>query len=246
MITPTCPKCRRVIPAEDVNVAADVAYCRACNLSHQLSALTRLAELDAGVDLNRPPDGAWRRSDGSGTCIGATHRSLGTALATLIFALFWNGIVSVFVLLALAATLRHLDIHLPEWFPAPKMDGGPMGVGMTIFLWIFLTPFITVGLVMIGVFLSALAGRTEVQIGRGEASVFSGIGPLGYRRQFDPRSVKDVQIDDRQWRDSDGDRRRKTNIVIETGEGKRIKFGSMLTDERRKFVAAAVRRAISA
>jgi hypothetical protein len=246
MITPTCPKCGRVILGEEVNVAADVAYCRACNLSHQLSTVTRVAELEAGVDLNRPPEGAWRRSDGSGTFVGATHRSLGTALATLIFSLFWNGIVSVFVLLALAGTLRHLDIPVPEWFPAPKMDGGPMGAGMTIFLWIFLTPFITVGLVMIGVFLSALAGRTEVQIGRSEASVFSGIGSLGYRRRFDPRSVEDVRIDDRQWRDSDGDRRRKTNIEIETREGRRIKFGSMLTDERRRFVAVAVRRSISA
>jgi 5-methylcytosine-specific restriction endonuclease McrA len=32
MVTPTCRKCKQAIPGEDVNVANDVAYCRACNL----------------------------------------------------------------------------------------------------------------------------------------------------------------------------------------------------------------------
>src|ERR1035438_2096743 len=33
MVIPTCSRCGKVIPSEDVNVANDVAYCRACNLS---------------------------------------------------------------------------------------------------------------------------------------------------------------------------------------------------------------------
>ena len=44
----------------------------------------------------------------------------------------------------------------------------------------------------------------------------------------------------------DGDRRRKAYIVIETCEGKQLKFGSMLTEERRKFVAGALRKALPA
>jgi hypothetical protein len=43
---------------------------------------------------------------------------------------------SVFVLVALAGTLRNLGIPLPHWFPAPNMNGSPISVGMTIFLWI--------------------------------------------------------------------------------------------------------------
>lgn len=46
MVTPTCSKCGKAIPSEDVNVANDIAYCRACNLSHKLSALTEGTELD--------------------------------------------------------------------------------------------------------------------------------------------------------------------------------------------------------
>jgi hypothetical protein len=233
-----------VIPSDDVNVANDVAYCRECNLSYQLSALTRDAENDAGVEVNHPPAGAWRRNDGMGTVIGATHRSLGTAIGALAVALFWNGIVSVFVLIAIAGTLRHLHVPVPHWFPAPDMNGGPMSVGMTIFLWIFLTPFIVIGMVMIGTFLSCLAGRTEVQVHNAEGVVFSGIGALGWRRRFDASAVQQVRIDDKQWRDNDGGRQRKACIVIETREGKQIKFGTMLREERRRFVAAAARNTL--
>ena len=244
MVTPTCSRCRHEIPGDDINVANDVAYCRNCNISYPLSELTHGAELEQGVDFDRPPAGTWRRNDGMGTVIGASHRSWGTAIGALAIALFWNGIVSVFVLLALASTLHHLDIAVPEWFPAPKMNGSTMGVGMTIFLWLFLTPFIAIGLTMIYGFVSALFGRTEVRIGNTEGISFSGIGPIGWKKRFDVHLVKDVRIDNQRWRDSDGDDRSKTCIIIETREGKQIKLGSTLKEERRKFVAAALRKAL--
>jgi hypothetical protein len=245
MPTPTCPKCRRTIASDDVNVAKDVAYCRTCNQSHPLSTLTH-GGIDTELNLSDPPVGAWYRSDGTGTVAGATHRSIGTAIGALLSGLFWNGIVSIFVLLASAATLKHLDVPLPDWFPAPNMDGSPMSVGMTIFLWIFLTPFIVIGLGMIFAFLSALAGKTEVRISGAEGMVFSGIGALGLRRRFETTSVKDIRIDERPWRDSDGNRQHRTCIIIETQQGKQFKLGSMLTNERRHFLAAALRRSLPA
>jgi len=244
MIVPTCSRCGKEIPGEDINVANDVAYCRSCNLSHKLSALTEGSELDAAVDLNHPPAGAWYSNDGAGPVIGATHRSLGSALGALAISLFWNGIVSVFVLVALAGTLRNLGLQLPHWFPAPVMNGSPMGVGVTLFLWLFLTPFILIGLAMIGAFLSALGGRTEVRIRNAEGVVFTGIGALGFRRRFDASGVKEVRLDDKQWSDSDGRRQRKTFIIIETREGKLVKFGAALAEERRKFVAGALRKVL--
>ena len=244
MLTLTCSRCGKVIPSEDVNVANDVAYCRACNLSYQLSALTQGTELDEGIDLANPPAGAWCSSDGAGLVIGATHRSIGSAIGLLAMSLFWNGIVSVFVLAALAGTLRNLGVRIPDWFPAPVMNGSPMSVGITIFLWIFLTPFILIGLAMIGAFLSCVGGRTEIRISNAEGVVFTGIGSIGYRRRFDASAVKDVRLDDKQWRDSDGARQRKTYIILETREGRLVKFGSMLREERRKYVAGAVRKAL--
>jgi hypothetical protein len=237
--TPTCSKCNRVIPSDDLNVADDVAYCRVCNLSHKLSSLAQAAELGAGVDLGKPPTRAWCRNERSESVIGATHRSVGWATGLLAFSLCWNGIVSVFVLLAIASTLRNAHIPLPSWLPAPVMNHRPISVGDTIFLWLFLTPFIVTGLAIIGGLLSCLAGRTEVRLGHSDAVVFSGVGSLGCRRRFNPRTVKVVRIADRQRH---GNYRSKRQIVIESLDGEQIKFGTMLSDARRKFVAAAVRK----
>jgi hypothetical protein len=54
-----------------------------------------------------------------------------------------------------------------------------------------------------------------------------------------------VRIKDKRWRDSGGDSRRNTQIVLET-DAKPIKFGSMLTEERRRFVASALNKQLLA
>ena len=240
-VTPTCPRCQGVIPSEDVNVANDIAFCRTCNLSHRLSNLTLGTAIDENVDVSRPPVGTAFQRDGRGVVITATHRSLSQAFGLLLFCLFWNGIVSVFVLLAIASTLRHLGAPVPHFFPSPTSKGNFIPVGMTIFLWLFLTPFIAIGLGMFATFLSCLAGRTEVRVQGGECILFTGIGPLGFHKRFSTSEVRDVRLEDKRWRDSAGDSRRKAQIVIETN-GKAITFGSMLTEERRQFVPAAVKK----
>jgi len=240
--TPRCPTCSKTILSDDVNVAKDVAYCRSCNLAHSLSALIHTNELTEGVNLDRPPSGVRYDLHEGHITVSATHRSLVAAAGTLAVALFWNGIVSVFVLFAIAGTLRNLNVTLPTWFPTPNMNGSPMGVGMTLFLWIFLTPFIVIGTSMIGAFFLSVGGRTEVQADPTGGTVFTGVGPIGYRRRFMPSQVSDVRIEDKQWRDSDGDRQQKICIIIETREGKLIRFGSMLSNERRRFLAAVLRK----
>lgn len=242
-MTPSCPKCQRVIPSEDVNVAQDVAFCRACNLASSLSAMLHGLSLEAKLDTGHPPPGAWCRVEGAGFAIGATHRSVGTAAGLLFVTLFWNGIVSVFVLAALSSTLRLFDVPVPEWFPTPKWKGGGlMGKGETIFLWIFLIPFITVGTGMIGALLSTLFGRTEVRINASEGVIVTGIGPLLWRRRFNPTEVKDIMIVDEPSRNRNGGT--QLRAVIELQNGRRLKFGSLLREERLKFVAAALRQKI--
>jgi len=240
-VTPTCPRCKGVIPSEDVNVANDIAFCRTCNLSHRLSDLALGTAVDENIDVSRPPAGTWLQREGRGLVIGATHRSMGQAFGLLFFCLFWNCIVSVFVLLAVASTLHHLGVSVPHWFPAPTSKGNFIPLGFTIFLWLFLTPFMAVGLGMLAVFLSCLAGRTELRIQDGEGTLFTGIGSLGFRKRFATSDVRDVGLGDKRGGVSDGDSRRKAQIVIETNR-KPISFGSMLTDERRRFVAGAVKQ----
>ena len=93
---------------------------------------------------------------------------------------------------------------------------------------------------MLAALISTIGGRTEIRLREPGGSIFCGIGPLGWRRQFQMAEVSDVRIMDQSWRDSDGDARNKTNILIETKEGKQIKFGSMLTAERKKWVNGKV------
>jgi hypothetical protein len=242
-VTPTCSRCGKAIPCEDVNVAQDIAYCRACNVSYQLSSLTRGAEVAVSIDTSHPPAGAWYRSEGSETVIGATHRSLGTAFGALLAGLFWNGVISVFVMYALTGTLQHLGVSLPAWFPAPKSAGRPASVGLILFLWVFLIPFMLIGLAIVGTFLSSLGGRTEVRVGDNEAVFFTGLGPVGRRRRFAVSEIRAVKFDVRQWHDRSGDHRRAC-IVVDMHSGKPFRFGSMLSEERRRFVAASLRKTL--
>jgi hypothetical protein len=209
-----------------------------------LSDLVQGREL-AAVDIFHPLPGTWYREEAGETVVGASHRSVGGAIGALLFGLFWNGIVSVFVLIAIAGTIANLGLKIPHWFPAPNMNGSPMGVGMTIFLWIFLTPFIAIGMAMIGAFLTCIAGRTEVRVQAGQGLITTGIGRFGWRRRFETSNIKAVTLEDQQWRDSDGDRRRKSYILLSTQNGKDIKLGSMLPAPKQRFVAAALKKALA-
>ena len=240
MPTPTCTKCRRVIPSADINVAQDLAYCRDCNLSHRLSQLTYDLEINASLDLQHPPQGSWYVSNGGGTVIGASTRSLGMAIGALFFALFWNGLLSIFIVVAIAGTLHNLHLSVPVWFPAPKMNGGDMSLGNTLFLWLFLTPFIAVGLLVAGRCLTCLFGYTEVRIESMRTTLFTGIGSLGWKRTLDTSQVKDVRLYEKRSTESNNN----VSILIETRAGKEFKLGSTLTNERRLFVLGALRRAL--
>jgi hypothetical protein len=241
MLTPTCPKCRRMVPADDINVSADVALCRPCNLAHKLSGLAHGTGIAPNIDLARPPAGTWQRSSGLGTIIGASQRSVSGAIFTFLFGAFWNGIISIFVALAIASTLALLGVDRPDWLPKPIMNGGAMGAGITIFLWLFLMPFIAIGLALIAGFFLCVGGRTEVRLRANQGEIFTGIGSLGFKKRFDPALVTDVRIEDKRWRDSDGDRHRSTQIILEREQGKPLKFASALQEDRRQFMAAALR-----
>ncbi len=241
-IAPICPLCRNVITADDINVPKDLAYCRRCNAGQALSGLINGPQYVPKVDLHNPPAGTWYRTDPLSIVIGASHRSWGSVLTYLGISLFWNGIVSVFVLVALSGTFHHLAIEVPNWFPAPKMNGETMGLGMLIFLWIFLTPFILIGLAMILGFISSLAGRTEIRIGSNRGSIFVGIGRLGWTRDFDPASVKEVSISERVSYNDEGNTSSQMEILLQEKSGKTIKFGSLLKGERQYFISSALRQ----
>lgn len=236
-----CPACAKGIPSDDVNVKEGVAFCRACG------RLSRLAEIAAQEDLppttqvlsETPPAGCRFEDDGVTLRIRASARSAGTAIGALFFAGFWNSIVSVFVILTATSLWINLVGPLPSWFPTPfsgnsGSSNGPMPLGVALFMVLFLTPFIAVGLMMTGVALVSMFGHVTVMVRGSEGTVLTGVGPIGWRRRFDAVAVTSVRVVETKGKDSSG-----KNIEIEAG--KKIKFGSLLTDRRRAWMGGMLR-----
>ena len=230
-----------MIPGEEINVGNDLAYCRPCNLAHRLSEITLAADELVAFRSDQPPSGVSVETAGARTVITASNRSIGSALGLLFFAVFWNGITSVFVVLAFAATLHNLNLPMPGWFPAPRMNGGTMGWGETLFLWLFLTPFILIGVGMASAVLNCLFGRTEVVLEGTQSSVFSGVGRVGWRRRFEAPQITEIRL--YQKRNSEG--ADTHGILLALRSGKEIKFGTMLTKERRSFMLQALRQRLN-
>jgi hypothetical protein len=123
---PTCPRCSEAIAPENVNVKADVAYCRACNETFPLSQMVDRASR-APERTERPPNASVVFASVRGEHLAASlprgsSRALGCGM--LFFTLFWNAITWFFVL-------------------GPPSEGeGPM----RYFLFLFMIPFILIGI----------------------------------------------------------------------------------------------------
>jgi hypothetical protein len=196
------------------------------------------------VDLSRPPAGVKLQDNGVDLRIEVSHRSVATALGTLGVAIFWNGIVSIFVAVAIAGTLHNFDIAQPSWLPTPEVGKIKMGLGMTLFLWLFLLPFIMAGWTFISMFLMAMFGKTEISIERHGCTLFTGLGHLGVRKRFEASDVLDVQLDRKPWSDKRGNIHYKHEIVVSLRAGKPIRFGSGLSEPRCQFITALLRKAV--
>lgn len=250
-----CKQCTNEIPADDVNIREGIVYCRSCG------TLTRLADLlpmtegqrsaamllrasseevvpDAALAEGDPPPGCWLREEGRTMVIRASARSSGASGGLLFFAMFWNSIVSLFVFIAIAGTLQQLGIAVPTWLPIPQGQNS-MPLGMVLFLWLFLTPFIAIGLGTLGAALTTIVGRVEVRISEDRGVVLTGVGPLSWRRRFDALAVKKVTLGKVVLDESRGE---KETIVIHAE--KMLRFGTMLTEERRRWMAAVLQRVL--
>lgn len=252
----TCP-CGATIPIDDINVPEGVALCRRCG------KLSRLADL-AGVEKDPrdkgskkdqaeerkaialaqgdPPRGCAIRDYGDRVTLRASARSLGGAAGLLFFAVFWNGIVSIFLVVVFSSFMAHLGVTLPAWFPTPigGSSGGSnsnMPLGMTIFMALFLTPFVLIGLTVIGALFITIAGRVEVRLRGPDGIVFTGVGPFGWKRRFNADGVEAILLTDA---DIEEDGKKKRAIAIETNK-KTLKFASLLPDQRRLWLGGVLK-----
>lgn len=229
-----CPDCRAAIPVGDVNVAKDIAFCRACNKGHAISEVVRGAVAPPAVDVASPPPGAWCRDDGREVVIGATARSLSTGVFFLLFATLWNGITWTMLIGTLSGAMQPATGGQPAP-PTPPTPPPP-----ATFIVLFLTPFVLIGIATAIAAAFSLMGRVEAVITAEHARIFTGVGSLGWTRRFNPPAVTAVTIEPASWRSN----RRAVYQVVLKGAGRAgadLRFASGLSNDRKRFVAGALR-----
>jgi hypothetical protein len=231
-----CPSCNHVLPAQQINVSQAVAHCLNCG---KLSSLNDVMENEESQEqVLDTPSGCYVWEEGSRIRVQATLRSISGALGALFISLFWNGIVSVFVLIALAGLWVNFIGPLPEGFPAPDgEDGEPIPLGMTLFLCVFLMPFVLIGSCMIGSVFLNLWGKVEVVLDGSLGKVRTSIGPLGWTRRFDATSVDEVSIG-RSSIETNGKRAKLIRIEAD----RTIKFGSQLNEKRLEWMRSVLKK----
>lgn len=206
-----CPKCGQVIAGDDVNVVTDIARCQKCDEVFVLSSLVQSSS-SGPVDVNDPPRGAWYQPEFNGFVVGATTRHP-MAFFLVPFMCVWSG-----------GSLG--GIYGSQFFQS-KFD---------LSMSLFGIPFV-LGTLLFGSFaLMTVCGKVVVSIRDADGVVFTGIGPIGWRRRFEPQQITTVRIE--AYRQTDN----PSSMTIVLDGAKKLRFGSMLTEPRRDFVANVLRQ----
>ncbi len=222
-----CPDCNAPIPDTDANESEGVALCRGCETLHAIDSLGEWGDLPVpvGVLKDEPPSGCWMSDDGVEMRVGISTRSASFGGFFVFFAAFWNTVTGVFVVQAVSGL--HKGLTHP---------GAGASLGSSVFLAIFLVPFVLVGGVTGVLALVGTLGNVEVSIRGAQGMVFTGIGTIGWRRRFDATRVTDVRIVDSGARSNE-----KIVHAVCIDADRTIKLASMATPARRDWLAGALK-----
>lgn len=213
-----CAHCGQPINLADTNVATDIALCRACGRTMPFSSLTGIREISA-VDLASPPKGVRvERSLIDGLDV-TYHKIPFTVFLLIPFTALWSG----FSLWAIYGSQ----------ISKGKFDWTASVAGL---------PFLIGTLILLSVISFMLLGHWRITLGRELCRIFLGIGLIGWTRQItlDPQTT--VRLQPGSTRINNVPQR---DVVITTGE-KQLKFGAMLPEPVRIFLAAVIERAARA
>ena len=208
----TCRECGTQIPLDDINVAQDSALCRACGRTTSFAQAADDATIDA-VNLDAPPRHVTLRTDPLGSVQIVYRRVSPAALLFVPFTLIWGGV-------SVAATY---DAFSKGGFDTKSSLGTIVVLTITILL-VSVTTFM-------------LCGRWVITLAQGHGEVFMGVGQLGWRRRFSYDRQTRVTIEPTRIVSTGAPQR---GITVRNGSA-RLAFGTMIGDEPRHLIAAAMR-----
>ncbi len=213
-----CPNCREEIDSRDFNVATDVAYCRRCQIATPLSVIRRDFQRAAPeVNLDAQPEGAWMYDEGDTLVIGASTRSR-QAITLIPFTALWAG-GSMWGIYGRQFSSGHFSL-------TTSLVGIPFLLGSALLL---------------AQCLMWTVGRVELRLTGAEAVVFTGVGTVGSRKRFDGAGVTRVYEDFTAAGSTSPDGPPRAIFVEGVAQ---VNFGSLLSDERRRFMASALRKTL--
>lgn len=172
-----CRACGTMIPAADVNLDTVLAKCGSCHAVFDFSDQVQRAPTPAKLRRDRgevPMPTAFSVEDLGNELKIVRKWSRGIAVFFVVFAVFWNSIVAVFV----GAALSGAEFK-------DSRTGEPAGN----FIWLFLTPFILVGAGMGWAALSLLLNRTFIEVRDGVLSVRHGPIPWPGAKRLETADV---------------------------------------------------------
>ncbi len=212
-----CQFCRSAIVLADVNVANDIALCRACG---KTMAFSEIVPIPGGenIDLARPLKGVRiEESPIHGRSI--IYRKIPLVVIFLIpFTAAWSG-MSMF-------GIYGSQIKEGRFDPVSSLFGLPFLIGT-----VFLVSFI----------LFCLFGRWRIGYSGGVLSAVMEVGPIGWTRRLVCDKSARVSIRPAKWQNNNMP---QTLIQVEC-QGGTLKFGTAIPEEAKNFIAEAVRRTIA-
>ena len=209
-----CLHCGAEIPLDDVNVATDLALCRACGKTMAFSMISG-ANAISPENLSTPPRSV-RVADSFGNETQITYHRLSPILLFLVpFTLFWSGgsIGGIY---------------------GTQIAKGHFEMGQSLFG----VPFLVGTVILLGVIIFLAFGKWIITLDRGMGTVYLGVGPFGYTRRFNYNSDTTVALAPSSTTQNG---RPLLAICVRTDETNFL-FGAMIKDDAKRYIAALIVR----
>ena len=107
----------------------------------------------------------------------------------------------------------------------------------SLLLSLFGIPFFLATIFLGVLVIMAICGKIVITVEREDGRVFTGVGPIGWTRNFNWRSITAIEETVTRDKSSEGNR---FHIAL-IGQ-QRLKFGSTLSDEKRYYIVQALRQ----